>query len=141
MESWQEFSTRNPDGLVMAQPAFPRQYGRNPYVGYDTSARPFLYNGEMPPHGIVPLMRVVRVGDKAWTMERVREEGSITEAGVTITWSAGKASALDQYGVGDGRDVGSIRVRDAEGNDVAHDVMFAFAFHAFWPKGNWMLGG
>ena len=141
MESWQEFSTRNPDGLVMAQPAFPRQYGRNPYVGYDTSARPFLFNGEMPPHDIAPLMRVVRVGDTAWTMERVRKEGSITEAGVTISWTAGKASALDQYGVADGRDVGTIRVKDKAGNDVAHDVLFAFAFHAFWPDGKWMLGG
>ena len=140
MESWEEFSKRHPDGLVMAQPAFPRQYGRNPYVGYDTSSRPFLYNGEMPPHGVAPLMRVVRVGDKAWTMERVRETGEITEAGVTISWTAGKASALDQYGVADGRDVGTIRVRDANGKDVAHDVMFAFAFHAFWPDGNWMLG-
>ncbi len=141
MESWAEYKARNPDGLVMAQPAFPRQYGRNPYVGYDTSARPFLYNGEMPPHDIAPLMRVVRVGDKAWTMERVREAGEITEAGVTISWAAGKASALDQYGVADGRDVGTIRVRDASGADVAHDVIFAFAFHAFWPEGEWMLGG
>ncbi len=141
MESWQEFSTRNPDGLVMAQPSFPRQYGRNPYVRYDSSRRPFLYNGEMPPHDIAPLMRVVRVGDKAWTMERVREAGEITEAGVTISWASGQASALDQSSVAEGRDVGTIRVRDASGNDVAHDVMFAFAFHAFWPDGEWMLGG
>lgn len=141
MESWAEYKARNPDGLVMAQPLFPRQYGRNPYVGYDSSRRPFLYNGEMPPHDIPALMRVVRVGDKAWTMERVREAGSITEAGVTISWAEGQASALDQYGVGDGRDVGTIRVRDASGKDVPHDVIFAFAFHAFWPDGDWMLGG
>ena len=140
MESWQEFSTRNPDGLVMAQPAFRRQYGRNPYVRYDSSRRPFLYNGEMPPHGVPPLMRVVRVGDKAWTMERVRKAGEITEAGVTISWASGQASALDQSRVAEGRDVGTIRVRDAGGNDVPHDVMFAFAFHAFWPDGDWMLG-
>ena len=38
-----------------------------------------------------------------------------------------------------GRDVGSIRVRDGQGRDVAHDVMFAFAFHAFYPNGRWML--
>ncbi|MCG6885138.1 MAG: DUF3179 domain-containing protein [Silicimonas sp.] len=140
MESWSEYKARHPDGLVMAQPAFPRQYGRNPYVGYDSLQRPFLYSGELPPHDIAPLMRVVRVGDRAWTMERLREAGEIEEAGVTITWVSGQASALDQYGVGDGRDVGTVRVRDAEGNDVAHDVMFAFAFHAFWPEGTWMLG-
>ncbi|MEM7753502.1 MAG: DUF3179 domain-containing protein, partial [Pseudomonadota bacterium] len=141
MESWAEYKARNPDGLVMAQPAFPRQYGRNPYLGYDSSARPFLYNGEMPPHDIPPLMRVIRVGDKAWTMERVREAGELTEAGVTITWASGKASALDMASVAEGRDIGTIRVRDAGGKDVAHDVIFAFAFHAFWPDGDWMLGG
>jgi hypothetical protein len=24
---------------------------------------------------------------------------------------------------------------------LAHDVMFAFAYHAFWPDGAWMIGG
>ncbi|QBF32253.1 DUF3179 domain-containing protein [Thalassococcus sp. S3] len=140
MESWQDFSTRNPDGLVMAEPAFNRDYGRNPYRGYDTSARPFLYSGEMPPHGIHPLMRVVRVGDRAWPLSRFETQDQIAEAGVTISWRAGQASALDTGRIAKGRDVGSIRVRDARGRDVAHDVMFAFAFHAFWPDGQWMRG-
>ena len=141
MESWAEFRDRNPDALVMDQPSWPRQYGRNPYVGYDSSTRPFLYNGEMPPHDIPALMRVIRVGDRAWTLERVRTEGQITEAGVTISWASGQASALDKGGIGEGRDVGTVRVRDASGSDVPHDVMFAFAFHAFYPDGTWMLGG
>ena len=141
MESWSEYKMRNPDGLVMAQPAFPRNYGRNPYLGYDTSSRPFLYNGEMPPHDVPPLMRVVRVGDKAWTLERLRQEGEITEDGVTLSWAGGQASALDQGSVNDGRDVGTVRVKDASGANLPHDVMFAFAFHAFWPDGTWMLGG
>ena len=140
MESWKEFKDRNPDGLVMAEPPWRRQYGRNPYVGYDSSRRPFLYNGELPPHDIPALMRVVRVDDKAWTFDRLRDEEEITEGGVTITWRSGQASALDQYTVGAGRDVGTVRVRDANGNDVPHDVMFAFAFHAFFPDGEWMLG-
>ena len=135
MESWSEFKERNPDGLVMSTPPWPRQYGRNPY----TSRRPFLYNGEMPPHDIHPLARVVRVGDRAWPVERLRDESEVTEAGVTISWTSGQASALDQYGIGDGRDVGTIRVKDAAGRDVPHDVLFAFAYHAFWPDGEWML--
>lgn len=141
MESWAEFRARNPGGLVMDQPKWPRQYGRNPYVGYDSSTRPFLYNGEMPPHGVPALMRVVRVGDRAWTLERVRSEGQITEAGVTISWASGQSSALDRSGIGEGRDVGTVRVRDTKGRDVAHDVMFAFAFHALYPRGKWMFGG
>jgi hypothetical protein len=64
----------------------------------------------------------------------------VTEAGLTITWAAGKASALDAPRIAEGRDVGQIRVRDADGADMVHDVMFAFAFHAFWPEGEWMLG-
>lgn len=140
MESWAEFSTRNPDGLVMDEPAWSRDYGRNPYVNYDSSRRPFLYSGEMPPHGVPALARVIRVGDKAWPMERLRDVEELTEEGVTITWRAGKASALDTARIGQGKDVGSIRVRDAAGNDLPHDVMFAFAYHAFWPEGAWMLG-
>jgi hypothetical protein len=130
-----QFRTRNPEGLVMAEPAFSRRYGTNPYRGYDSSARPFLYSGENPPHGIPPLVRVVRVGERAWPLTRVREEGGITEAGITIAWEEGQASALDTAAIGDGKEVGTVRVRDASGADVAHDVMFAFAFHAFWPDG------
>ena len=140
MESWDEFKTRNPDGLVMGEPNWPWRYGRNPYVGYDTSRRPFLYSGEQPPHGIPSLARVVRVGARAWTLERLREEIVITEAGVTISWTAGQASALDSSHIGEGRDVGTIRVKDADGVDVPHDMLFAFAFDAFWPDGEWMLG-
>ncbi|UYV38928.1 DUF3179 domain-containing protein [Rhodobacteraceae bacterium D3-12] len=140
MESWESFKARNPHGLVMDQPRHARAYGRNPYEGYDSAARPFLFSGEMPPHGIAPLARVVRVGAVAWPLERLRGAGRIEEGGVEITWAAGQALALDSGEIGQGRDVGNIRVRDMAGRDVAHDVMFAFAFHAFWPEGRWMLG-
>lgn len=139
MESWSEFKERNPNGLVMVEPGFPRSYGRNPYVNYDSSKRPFLYNGEMPPHGIPALARVVKVGNRAWPVERLAKVGQITEAGVTLSWSSGQASALDSAAIGKGRDVGTIRVKNASGKDVPHDVMFAFAFHAFHPNGKWML--
>jgi hypothetical protein len=124
----------------MDEPDWSRNYGRNPYVGYDSAARPFLYDGEPPPHGIPALARVVRVGDRAWPVERVRDFGPVSEAGVTITWSEGQASALDTADIGQGREVGTIRVRDGAGRDVAHDVLFAFAFHAFFPDGEWMIG-
>ncbi len=141
MESWGAFRARNPDGLVMDQPNWPRSYGRNPYVGYDSTAQPFLYRGENPPHGIEPLSRVVRVGQRAWPLERVAGAGTLTEAGVTLSWSKGQASALDSGQIAQGRDVGNIRVRDTEtGRDLVHDVIFAFAFQAFHPKGKWMIG-
>lgn len=142
MESWASFKAENPDGIVMARPGrFRRDYGANPYAGYDSLARPFLYSGDPPPHGIEPLSRVVRVGDVAWPLSRLAEAGEITEEGVTISWEAGMASALDRTRISGSRDIGQIRVRDAvTGADVVHEVVFAFAFHAFEPEGTWMLG-
>ena len=139
MESWAEYKERNPDGLVMDEPNYRRTYGRNPYVSYDSSRKPFLYNGEMPPFGIPALARVVRIGDRAWPVSRLADKGEVSEAGVTISWTSGQASALDTQQIGQGKDVGTIRVRDGQGQDVPHDVMFAFAFHAFFPDGKWML--
>jgi hypothetical protein len=124
----------------MDEPGWPRPYGQNPYVNYDSAERPFLYDGELPPHDIPALARVVRVGDAAWPVTRLRGQGTVTEAGVTLTWTEGQASALDARTIGEGREVGTIRVRDAAGRDLPHDVMFAFAFHAFFPEGAWMVG-
>ena len=141
LESWDAFATRNPDGFVMDQPDFKRNYGANPYVQYDSSFRPFLYSGSMPPHDIPALARVVRVGKKAWPLTRLSDKETITESGVTLTWTTGQASALDSNIISAGKDVGNVRVHDANGADIAHDVMFAFAFYAFWPEGEWKLGG
>lgn len=140
MESWAQFRTGHPDGLVMAQPEYRRQYGANPYAGYDSLDRPFLYDGENPPHGISPLARVVRVGNRAWPLERLRQAGRLEEAGLILTWEAGQASALDSAEIAQGQDVGTVRVTDARGQAVVYDQPFAFAFHAFHPKGEWMLG-
>ncbi|HUF86936.1 MAG TPA: DUF3179 domain-containing protein [Thermohalobaculum sp.] len=140
LESWQSFRARHQEGMVMNQPdGHRRAYGNNPYTGYD-SGRPFLYRGEPPPHGIDPVARVVRVGDRAWPLERLREAGEIVEAGYRLSWAEGQASALDTGNIGEGREVGDVRVVDAaSGAPVVHEV-FAFAFHAFEPDRAWMLG-
>ncbi len=139
-ESLEDFIQRNPDGLIMAEPdGYSRQYGQNPYDGYDSAARPFLYSGTPPPYGIPPLSRVLRIGNKAWPLERLSAAGVIEEAGYKIVWQAGMASALDGRVIATSRDIGSIRVYDSAGNDVAHEVVFAFAFNAFAPDGTWML--
>lgn len=139
MESWDSFRASHPDGLVMDEPDWSRSYGSNPYAGYDTS-RPFLYDGENPPHGIDPLERVVRVGKRAWPLTRLSRAGELREAGLILTWSEGQASALDSQTIGRGREIGNIRVTDGAGQLVVYDIPFAFAFHAFHPDGIWMLG-
>ena len=140
--SWEEFlEVHGEEALVMDEPDYVRPYGSNPYVGYDSSARPFLYTGDLPPHDILPLARVVRVDDTAWPLERLRKEGEITENGFVLSWRSGQSSPLDTRSLASGKDIGTVRVVDeATGNDAAHDVLFAFAYHAFFPEGKWMLG-
>ncbi|MCU0832599.1 MAG: DUF3179 domain-containing protein [Rhizobiaceae bacterium] len=137
--SWAEFAAEHPQGLVMDEPTMRRAYGANPYQSYDSS-RPFLYTGENPPHGINPVERVVRVGDRAWPLTRLSVEKHISEAGLTQTWNEGQASALDSAEIAKGREVGTVRVVDARGKDVVHDMPLAFAFHAFHPDGTWLIG-
>lgn len=142
-ESWQDFLTRNSDngGLVMAEPEFRRPYGQNPYKGYELSASPFLYNQEFMQEGISPLARVIKVGQRAWPLERLILEGNIEEHGVSLSWVGGQASPLDTSSVGEGINVGTVRVRDQEtGEDLPHDLLFAFAFEAFFPEGEWIMG-
>ena len=141
IESWQSFAQRNPNGQVLTEPNYRRQYGRNPYVFYDTARRPFLYDGEDPPNGVAPLERVVVVENQAWPLSRLAKEQRVVENGVALEWVGEVASALDQGIISQGRKVGQIRVRDANsGADIPHDIAFAFAFHAFFPDGEWLLG-
>jgi hypothetical protein len=40
--------------------------------------------------------------------------------------------------IGAGRDVGTVRVRDAGGAEVAFNIAFGFPFHTFHPDGRWV---
>ena len=138
LEAWSDFKARHPEGRVLVpnDPNF-RNYGRNPYVSYDTAAAPFLYRGDLP-SGIEPMERVVVVRDtdgepEIVTLARVRENGPIEVNGATVSWSAGQASALDTQSIAEGRDVGTI-VAQRDGMDVPYDVTFAFVAHAFHPE-------
>ena len=142
LESFGEFKKRHPDGKVLI-PNNPRMrnYGRNPYVGYDTAARPFLYKGSMP-EGIDPMARVVVVRTAnepaAISLSLLREQKSVDVSGVTLSWRPGQASALDTSEIAKGRDVGTVLAQQTDSSgklsDVPYDVTFAFVFHAFHPK-------
>ena len=136
LESWQNFASRFPEGQVLIpnNPSM-RAYGANPYVGYDTLSRPFLYDGAMP-EGIEPMKRVIAVGEQAWTLDLLREEGKIESGDLVLTWSPGQNSALDTRAIAEGREVGNVLVQrqGPDGlEDVPYDVTFAFVFHAFRP--------
>jgi len=143
LESWSEFRKRHPDGKVLV-PNNPgmRPYGRNPYVNYDISARPFLFRGELP-KDIPAMARVVvvrREGDRPpliVAMDKVRNAGTLEAAGLKLHWREGQASALHDASIAQGREVGTILVEKnqaAGGGAVPYDVTFAFVAHAFYPQ-------
>jgi hypothetical protein len=142
LESWAQFTERHPDGKVLV-PSDPnaRPYGRNPYAGYDSAERPFLYSGPMP-EDLPAMARVVAVGDEAWALELVREKQRIETDSHVITWTAGQASALDTRDVAEGREVGTVSVQEKTPDGLkpaVYDVTFAFVFKAFHPEGTWHL--
>jgi len=143
LESFDRFRQRFPQGKVLI-PNNPnaRNYGRNPYVGYDaTGRRPFLYDGSLP-DGIEPMERVVAVETvpgchEAWALALLRRRGTIESADLLLQWQPGQASALDKATIPAGRDVGNVIVQKRQGDrlvDVPYDVTFAFVFHAFRPN-------
>jgi hypothetical protein len=143
LESFDRFRHLFPDGQVLV-PNDPnaRNYGRNPYAGYDaTGQRPFLYDGTLP-EGIEPMERVVAVETapgrhEAWALALLRRKGTVKSSDLLIQWQPGQASALDNVSIGKGRDVGNIIVQRQLADrlaDVPYDVTFAFAFHAFRPN-------
>lgn len=133
--SFASFRAEHPDGDVLVpNDASLRDYGRNPYVSYDTAGAPFLYRGDLPDN--IPAMAhvvVVRTdGDPIIvTLERIRE-GGFEQDGYRITYEGGVASALDSELIAKGRELAAVRVTK-DGVDVVHDVTFAFVAHAFHP--------
>lgn len=138
LESFADFKARKPNGNVLIPNSRLRPYGQNPYTGYDTSRKPFLYRGEMP-DGIEPLARVVVVRQQGKmplvvSLAHIRAKKQVTIKGVVLHWKPGQASALDKSLISAGRDVGSVTAQVVTGGepaDVPYDVTFAFVAHAF----------
>ena len=120
--AWGEFVRTYPTGQVLDWEAagFNRDYGRNPYSGYDTpDGRPFLFRGSLDDRASA-MQRVVGIEhggtSVAYALEAVSggearvTNATIGDADVVIMWRAGQASALETSDPSTGRDVGSVGV-------------------------------
>ncbi len=124
--SWEEFKTAHPDGKVLTrETGHARDYGRNPYFGYDDiNKSPFLYRGETDGR-LLPMARVVTVelnGEAAAYPYEILENvhvvnDTVGETPIAVFWKAGTASALDASQIAQGRDVGAVNTyaRDVNG--------------------------
>jgi hypothetical protein len=112
MVSWQDFKAAYPEGQVLSSQG--RNYGRNPYVGYDSSAQPFLFL-DTPDPRLPATERVLGyfAGDTAvaYPLPRIAEEGVIEDnidgQDVVVFFEPGQVSALDQGIIEDSKEVGS----------------------------------
>lgn len=143
LESLEKFRKRAPNGKVLIpENEKARPYGASPYVGMDSRSLPrALARLNFPydlPDGVQPLERVVVVGEKAWTVAKLKDAKRIEADDLVLTWEAGQNSIHDTQLIFRGRDVGNVVVQqrtDAGLEDVPYDVSFAFAFSAFVPDG------
>lgn len=117
--AWGEFRDANPDAQVLNRDTgFSRDYGRNPYLGYDEEdAQPFLFDGQpdprLPPKapviGLFPDDDPVAIPTEALLddPEQVRD---------VVVWVTGQAaSALDRGAVAGGRLLPTVAAYDARG--------------------------
>lgn len=145
VEAFEMFKKEHPNAPVLVPSnTRMRNYGTNPYIGYDTRPFPYMHflEKDQLPKDIHPMARVIMVhGDTeplAVTLKHVRKTGAFEKGDIHFSWTRGQASALDEHVIAKGRDVGNIRVSRKSANgkmmSVVHDITFAFVVALFYPE-------
>ncbi|MBI4337656.1 MAG: DUF3179 domain-containing protein [Chloroflexi bacterium] len=120
--SWQDFKAAHPDGRVLSRRSFPEYegqglYGLNPYLGYDTDASPFLFEG--PVDTRLPAMeRVVgvQIGGRtvAYPYQALAQRGvvydTLGDREIVVLYKGDTRSPVDAGQVSAGREVGTASV-------------------------------
>ena len=112
--TWKQWRDAHPDGWVLSrETGAERDYGRNPYVGYDeATSDPFLFDGDADPR-LEPKERVLGLGDPEdpvavpLTVLADRRVLELEVAGRDVVlWAAqGLRSALDSEDIAEGREL------------------------------------
>lgn len=121
---WAQFLSAHPDALVLTrETGHARDYGRNPYAGYDDPNGALLVEPPGPRDPRLPVKeRVIGLGtgEEAVAIRRDRiaddEVVSLTVGGrdLVVWHRPGQRSALDADEIAEGRQIGTIGVFDPE---------------------------
>jgi hypothetical protein len=119
--SFADFQQIYPDGQILSrETGYNRDYGRNPYVGYDDIGQsPFLFTG-IPDDRLPAMARVVTVsllgGDVAYPYAELVAKGVVNDSrfgqDMVVFYQSGTSSALDTSRIAEGEDVGATGVFD-----------------------------
>jgi hypothetical protein len=112
MVAWKDFKAAYPNGVVLSNGG--RNYGSNPYEGYDSSTRPFLFL-DTPDPRLPATERVLGYfaggESKAYPLPVIAKERVIADTldgrDVVIFYEPGQVSALDKSVIEDSKEVGS----------------------------------
>lgn len=135
---WGRWRDAHPEGLVLSrETGFSRDYGRNPYPGYDdVTSQPFLFEGEVDGRftAMTRIVGILRDGDAlAVPLTQLRDDNVVAvELGgqqLVVFWEPGTASALDSASIVDGNDIGATGVFIPRVGD--RDLTFAWTGDAF----------
>jgi Protein of unknown function (DUF3179) len=119
--SWEAFQSLHPDGEVLSRDTgFDRDYGSNPYTGYDTDpdSQPFLFEGEpdrsLPPKERVTAIRTGKGSAVVYPFSRLADEAPVNDEidgdPVVVFFDPEVTSALDSSLISAGREVGAAAV-------------------------------
>ncbi|NDJ59658.1 MAG: DUF3179 domain-containing protein [Chloroflexi bacterium] len=115
-----QFAEQYPEGLVLSRDTgASRNYGANPYVGYDQTSDPFLFEGEVDrrlPATAHVLAGMIGGEAVAYPFDSLVREVVINDTvggrPVVALWQSGVVSALDSRDIDASRDVGMAALYD-----------------------------
>ena len=114
--SWEQFQASYPDALVLSRnTGFDRDYGVNPYRGYDRidSGTLFSLGGEDSRLGVKERVLTVEIAGDTVAFpfralaERLTLRATVGSTEIVAFWQPGAASALDSSRIANGADVGA----------------------------------
>jgi hypothetical protein len=114
LTSFGDFSVRYPEGEVLSrQTGYTREYGTNPYVDYDSTSQPFLFEGEIDrrlpatEHVLAGVIdgEAVAYPFTILTQERVVND-TVGTTDVVVLWQWGAVSALDRMTIDESEEIG-----------------------------------
>lgn len=150
--SWQTFREANPDGVVLSRDTgFSRDYGRNPYPGYDdVDGVPFLFQGGVDGR-YTALTRIIGIeaGNAAVgiPLADLREAevimSSIEGRPLVAWWAAGTSTALGSASIVEGADVGAtgVFVPEVDGTPLTFSAVGDGTFTDAETGSTWNLLG
>jgi hypothetical protein len=149
--SFADFAAAYPQGQVLSRDTgVNRDYGSNPYSGYDSTPQPFLFEGEIDAR-LPPMEHVLGafLGDQAiaypfsvLAQERLINT-TLADLPVVVLWQPGVVSALDQRQIDASRDMGTAALfqREVEGQTLTFALDAQNRLHDTQTDSTWNVFG